>query len=45
MEFAMIGYQHDYQHKLFVTGFNLENRFRKDHILRKISEEVDFDFI
>jgi transposase len=45
MEFAMMGYQPDYQHKLFVTGFNLENRIRKDHILRKILETVDFDFI
>jgi len=45
MEFAMMGYQHDYQHKLFVTGFNLERRIRKDHILRKILEKVDFDFI
>jgi transposase len=45
MEFVMMGYQPDYQHKLFVTGFNLENRIRKDHILRKILETVDFDFI
>jgi transposase len=40
-----MGRQIDYQHKLFVTGFNLEKRIRKDHILRKISEKIDFDFI
>ena len=41
----MMGYQPDYQHKLFFTGFNLEKRIRKDHILRKILEKVDFAFI
>ena len=41
----MMGRQQDYQHKLFVTGFNLDERIRKDHILRKISEKIDFDFI
>jgi transposase len=42
---AMMGRQPDFQHKLFITGFNLDKRIRKDHILRKISEKVDFDFI
>ena len=41
----MMGYQLDYQHKLFLTNFNLEKRIRKDHILRKITEKIDFDFI
>ena len=43
--FAMMGRQHDYQHKLFVTGFNLDKRIRKDHILRKVAERIDLDFI
>jgi transposase len=41
----MMGYQSDYQHKLFITGFNLEKRIPKNHILRKILEKIDFDFI
>ena len=41
----MMGYQPSFQHKLFVMGFNLEKRIRKDHILRKIVEKIDFDFI
>ena len=41
----MMGRQLDYQHKLFVRGFNLDKRIRKDHILRKIKEKIDFDFI
>ncbi len=41
----MMGRQHDYQHKLFVTGFNLDKRIRKDHILRKVAEKIDLDFI
>ena len=41
----MMGHQPDYQHKLFIAGFNLDNRIPKDHILRKISEKIDFDFI
>jgi transposase len=42
---AMMGKQPDYQHKLFVTGFNLEKRIRTDHPLRKIAATIDFDFI
>lgn len=42
---AMMGQQPDYQYKLFVTGFNLEKRVRKDHLLRKIQDTVDFNFI
>ena len=41
----MMGQQKDYQHKIFITGFNLEKRVPKDHILRKIHEQIDFDFI
>jgi transposase len=41
----MMGKQSDYQHKLFVTGFNLDKRVRKDHPLRKIAATIDFDFI
>lgn len=41
----MMGRQTDYQHKLFITGFNLDKRIPKGHILRKISEKIDFDFI
>ena len=41
----MMGHQNGYQHKFFVTGFNLDKRIRKGHILRKIAEKIDFDFI
>lgn len=41
----MMGHQLDYQNKLFVTNFSLEKRVRKDHILRKIKDKIDFDFI
>ena len=40
----MMGRQPDPQPKLFYTRLNLEKRIRKDHILRKISKLVDFDF-
>ena len=42
---AMMGRQSPYQYKFFMKGFSLEKRIRKDHVLRRISEEVDFDFI
>jgi transposase len=41
----MMGQQKDYQHKIFITGFNLDKRVPKDHVLRKIHEQIDFDFI
>jgi transposase len=41
----MMGKQPDYQHKLFMTGFNLDKRIRTDHPLRKIAATIDFDFI
>ena len=40
----MMGHQLDYQNKLFVTNFSLEKRVRKDHILRKIKDKIDFNF-
>jgi hypothetical protein len=42
---AMMGRQPPYQNKFFVTSFNLDRRIRKDHILRKVAEKIDFDFI
>jgi transposase len=41
----MMGRESDFQHKLFITGFDLDKRVRKDHILRKIAEKIDFNFI
>jgi transposase len=41
----MMGRQPDAQQKLFYTCLNLEKRIRKDHILRKIANHIDFDFI
>ena len=37
----MMGRQPLYQHKLFVIGFNLDKRIRKDYILRKVAEKID----
>ena len=42
---AMMGRQSSYQYKFFMKGFSLEKRIRNDHILRKIVEKIDFDFI
>lgn len=33
------------QEKLFYTRFNLSQRIPKNHILRKISNMVEFDFV
>lgn len=41
----MMGYQTRVQNKLFYTAINLNQRIRKDHILRKINAYIDFDFI
>jgi transposase len=41
----MMGRQPDAQQKLFYTCLNLEKRIRKDHILRKIAQLIDFNFI
>ena len=41
----MMGYQQGFQNKLFHHKINLDQRIRKDHILRKIAEHIDFEFI
>jgi len=41
----MMGQQKDFQNKFFITGFNLDKRVRRDHVLRKIHEQIDFNFI
>jgi transposase len=41
----MMGYQPGFQSKLFYHQINLEQRVPKDHLLRKIQEKIDFDFI
>ncbi|CAB1056295.1 hypothetical protein D1BOALGB6SA_1031, partial [Olavius sp. associated proteobacterium Delta 1] len=41
----MMGRQSRVQSKLFYTAFNLEQRVRKNHILRKVKRHIDFDFI
>src|SRR4026208_92875 len=33
------------QRSLFYTGINLDKRVRSDHVLRKVSRLVDFDFV
>jgi len=42
---TMMGFQPDFQPQLFYHQFNLEQRIPDDHILRRIRERVDFDFI
>jgi len=42
---VMMGCQSPYQNKLFTYNISLDNRVCKDHILRKIRERIDFDFI
>ena len=41
----MMGRQFPHQYKFFPTRLNLEKQIRSDHVLRKISERVDFGFI
>ena len=41
----MMGRQQRVQKKLFYTKLNLDQRVRKDHILRKVKRYIDFDFI
>ncbi|CAB1063801.1 hypothetical protein D1BOALGB6SA_8585, partial [Olavius sp. associated proteobacterium Delta 1] len=41
----MMGRQSRVQSKLFYTASNLEQRVRKNHILRKVKGHIDFDFI
>jgi len=40
-----MGYQPGFQPKLFYHQINLDQRVPKDHLLRKIQEKIDFDFI
>lgn len=41
----MMGRKTEVQNKLFYETINLDRRIRKDHILRKIAQLIDFDFI
>ena len=41
----MMGFEEGFQPKLFYHQVNLEQRVPKDHILRKIEEKIDFDFV
>jgi len=41
----MMGYQTGFQPKLFYHQINLDQRVPQNHILRKIEEQIDFDFI
>ena len=41
----MMGYQSDYQPKVFYYNANLEKRIPQNHIFRKIKEKIDFEFI
>ena len=41
----MMGYQSSFQPKLFYYNANLEKRIPPNHILRKIKEKIDFNFI
>jgi transposase len=41
----MMGEQEGFQPKLFYHQINLEQRVPKDHLLRRIQEKIDFDFI
>jgi transposase len=45
MEFAMMGRDSGFQPKLFYHNVNLEKRIPANHILRTISETIDFAFI
>jgi transposase len=41
----MMGYQPSFQPKFFYHQINLEQRVPRNHILRRIQEQIDFDFI
>ena len=41
----MMGRQSNKQRSLFYTKFNLDERIRRDHILRKFDKHINFDFI
>jgi len=40
-----MGYQPGFQSKLFYHQINLDQRIPKEHTLRKIQEQIDFDFV
>ena len=40
-----MGHQEGFQPKLFYHQINLDQRVPRDHLLRKIQEKIDFDFI
>jgi len=42
---AMMGEESSFQPKLFYHQINLEQRVPKSHVLRKIQDQIDFDFI
>jgi hypothetical protein len=41
----MMGHHPPSQENIFMYNIHIENRVRKDHILRSIKELIDFDFI
>jgi transposase len=41
----MMGYQPGFEPKLFYHQINLDQRVLRNHLLRKIQEQIDFDFI
>jgi transposase len=41
----MMGQEANFQPKLFYHQINLEQKVPKNHLLRKIQEQIDFDFI
>jgi hypothetical protein len=41
----MMGKEQGLQPSLFYANFNIDQRVRKDHPLRKIKKLIDFDFI
>lgn len=41
----MMGRQQDQQNKLFYTRLNIDQRIRKDHLLRQINQHIDFAFV
>ena len=41
----MMGRKRSFQSKLFYHRINLEKRVRRDHVLRMIEQNIDFDFV
>jgi transposase len=44
-DFAMMGQQTGNQPKIFYPHMNLEQRVPRTHLLRRIQEQIDFNFI